>query len=524
MTHVKHCNHHSSFRIPRSALELLLLLHPKDAGAGIWLRATMGGGRPRSSVWTHFVAAKNAECKRCKEVITNAKVEKLERRILKYCAHWSARERSVYVDTAAQRSQRPGHRSSFDSTTASSAGDDGSSSESTPMTQEEFNKSVANYIYSSGLPLRTVEKPGFQTFSLKGLPAGLKVPSRQLVSGCLLFEAADEEVELFVEDMKDLPYIVLVIDGCTSVSHWKMMNYVIFGRNIKPVVWKIVVTEENSQTAEYIASVTMDVVNEVEHAFGKVGFVTGVMSDNVNAMQAACEILETKHGLICAGCGAHTLNLLLQDIAKLPTVKDVTEKAVRLATYFIFARKLIRAKFEKSPDDFVDDDLDKSLEHVRTIAARLNFSKEQQDAAYREATIFVNAKWDAIRKGEGLGCKSAPLEWWGLKRNKCPSLSQLARRVFSMPTSSAAAERSWSTYKYIHNKLRNRLLSDTAMKLVFVYNCRLAWNVIPDAVYDQSTLEDWSADKESGDEDFPGCDAERWQPEVQRNRHSGSDG
>ncbi|KAE9028846.1 hypothetical protein PR002_g10292 [Phytophthora rubi] len=62
------------------------------------------------------------------------------------------------------------------------------------------------------------------------------------------------------------------------------------------------------------------------------------------------------------------------------------------------------------------------------------------------------------------------------------------------------------------------------MKLVFVYNCRLAWNVIPDAVYDQSTLEDWSADKESGDEDFPGCDAERWQPEVQRNRHSGSDG
>ncbi|KAE9028845.1 hypothetical protein PR002_g10293 [Phytophthora rubi] len=237
------------------------------------------------------------------------------------------------------------------------------------MTQEEFNKSVANYIYSSGLPLRTVEKPGFQTFSLKGLPAGLKVPSRQLVSGCLLFEAADEEVELFVEDMKDLPYIVLVIDGCTSVSHWKMMNYVIFGRNIKPVVWKIVVTEENSQTAEYIASVTMDVVNEVEHAFGKVGFVTGVMSDNVNAMQAACEILETKHGLICAGCGAHTLNLLLQDIAKLPTVKDVTEKAVRLATYFIFARKLIRAKFEKVRKQIVQRQSGKAFNQTLSLPA-----------------------------------------------------------------------------------------------------------------------------------------------------------
>lgn len=59
-----------------------------------------------------------------------------------------------------------------------------------------------------------------------------------------------------------------------------------------------------------------------------------------------------------------------------------------------------------------------------------------------------------------------------------------------MPTSSAAAERSWSIYTFIHSKYRNKLLSDRAMKLLFVYNCRLARNTTPDAVYDQSTFED----------------------------------
>ncbi|EGZ24952.1 hypothetical protein PHYSODRAFT_421227, partial [Phytophthora sojae] len=50
-----------------------------------------------------------------------------------------------------------------------------------------------------------------------------------------------------------------------------------------------------------------------------------------------------------------------------------------------------------------------------------------------------------------------------------PALSELARRVLSMPTSSAAAERSWSIYTFIHSKYRNKLLSDRAMKLLFVY-------------------------------------------------------
>ena len=35
-----------------------------------------------------------------------------------------------------------------------------------------------------------------------------------------------------------------------------------------------------------------------------------------------------------------------------------------------------------------------------------------------------------------------------------------------------ASERNWSTYKFIHSKLRNRLVNDCAEKLVYIY-----WNI-----------------------------------------------
>ena len=73
--------------------------------------------------------------------------------------------------------------------------------------------------------------------------------------------------------------------------------------------------------------------------------------------------------------------------------------------------------------------------------------------------------------------------------------------IFTMPTSSAAAERSWSIHKYIHSKLRNRLLPETVLKLVFVYSNRMESDGIPAVVNDQDTLPDLSEEKDSEGED-----------------------
>jgi len=46
---------------------------------------------------------------------------------------------------------------------------------------------------------------------------------------------------------------------------------------------------------------------------------------------------------------------------------------------------------------------------------------------------------------------------------------ELSCRVLSIPTSSAAAERNWSNFGFIHNKLRARLNNDRVKKLVALY-------------------------------------------------------
>jgi hypothetical protein len=638
-------------------------------------------GRPSLAVWASFVVQKDPEttkktasCPRCNHVIANAKVEKLERHVLKHCPGWSVCERNEYLEGTGQRPSKTA-RVSIDSI-PSSVQSEASANSLGGMTQEEFNVSIANYIFRSGSSFRMVERPSFMEFALKGKP-GLTVQSRTVVSGRLLDDAFELEMKNLVELLGDIPYVAVAVDGCKAVDHQKKNNFVLVAPNMKPKLWTTVVTGSEAQSAEYITELILAVVDEVDAAVGRQGFVSGVITDNAKAMQASWEILEEERGLICAGCGAHTLNLLLQDICKLDLVKETMAKVTRVATYFLqrgrlharfeegrkavvrrrknkafnrtltlpmatrwysvynclvsviknreaivgvfedsefmeqYKRKLrkkttpttgkrkrsakavidnefqvvsgivedtalwsrgkqvmkllapiiekigllekdsssvgliyssfldllnhpvysepqglgdtassIKACIEdrwqflhtdamgiaflldpaKVPGAFIDNDCDKALGHIREVAERLGYSKGKQEAAFHEANVFLNTKWDWTpeqRRAEG---RTAPLEWWGKKRLKYPALFDLARRIFTMPTSSAAAERCWSIHKYIHSKLRNRLLSEAVRKLVFIYSNHAEGNGAANIESNQSPVEDWS-DQDSSDFD-----------------------
>lgn len=67
-----------------------------------------------------------------------------------------------------------------------------------------------------------------------------------------------------------------------------------------------------------------------------------------------------------------------------------------------------------------------------------------------------------------------PVSWW---KGICSSspLSKIAVRILSAPTTSAASERFFSKFSFIHTKLRNRLTTDRAGKLTYIsYN----WNLM----------------------------------------------
>ena len=66
--------------------------------------------------------------------------------------------------------------------------------------------------------------------------------------------------------------------------------------------------------------------------------------------------------------------------------------------------------------------------------------------------------------------KNPPLLTWGYYfAEKFPKLHLLARRLFAIPTSSAASERVWSVFSFIHSKKRCRLVNSRVMNLAKVY-------------------------------------------------------
>ncbi len=59
--------------------------------------------------------------------------------------------------------------------------------------------------------------------------------------------------------------------------------------------------------------------------------------------------------------------------------------------------------------------------------------------------------------------------WSQYGRKDYPLLSKVIAPLFTVPTSSAAAERVWSIFTWIHSKKRNRLAMDKVEKLVYIY-------------------------------------------------------
>ena len=69
---------------------------------------------------------------------------------------------------------------------------------------------------------------------------------------------------------------------------------------------------------------------------------------------------------------------------------------------------------------------------------------------------------------------TSPASWWSMFGSDTPTLQRAAMRLLSQCVSSSGCERNWSTFAFIHTKLRNRMGHKKLHKLVFVnYNLRL---------------------------------------------------
>ncbi|EGZ27068.1 hypothetical protein PHYSODRAFT_391309, partial [Phytophthora sojae] len=125
----------------------------------------------------------------------------------------------------------------------------------------------------------------------------------------------------------------------------------------------------------------------------------------------------------------------------------------------------------KSTDDFEGDDLDNAVDACVDLATRVGLPSNVSPNAVRRAVMaFIRVKKSWTAEDHEKNARDTPLDWWLVKVNKFPLLHALATRVLSIPTSSAASERSWSVHSFIRTKRRNRLKPDRMEKLPYLYS------------------------------------------------------
>ena len=87
------------------------------------------------------------------------------------------------------------------------------------------------------------------------------------------------------------------------------------------------------------------------------------------------------------------------------------------------------------------------------------------------------------RRKETIFKMNARNYWNIIGRDKNPALYEIAKPINEMICSSATAERAWSTFRFIHSRLRNRLTNERDEKLVFLYTNRVLMDTNDKAEY-----------------------------------------
>ena len=109
-------------------------------------------------------------------------------------------------------------------------------------------------------------------------------------------------------------------------EHWT--NYLI--TTPRPVFFSAHQTGEISQTGENIAEDIDKIISQIDYSK-----LSAIITDNATSMKKAWRILEIKYPeIIFLGCIAHSLNLLIGDIMKIPWADDIIKNGKKIVRYF----------------------------------------------------------------------------------------------------------------------------------------------------------------------------------------------
>ncbi|KAK3193782.1 hypothetical protein Dsin_025092 [Dipteronia sinensis] len=205
--------------------------------------------------------------------------------------------------------------------------------------------------------------------------------------------------------------------------------------------------------------------------------VVQVVTDNASNNMAAAKMLKVKMpSIFWSSCATHTINLMLEDIGKLPKFKNTLEEA-KSFTIFIYAHHTTLAfmrTFTRKRDivrpgvtstDWEKFKWSKSVKGkaaYNTVLSTVFWNEILYPDDLEKQNIFVNIEFGKYLNKEGpfrrplalKGCEKNdefynPVTWWTNYGSDTPNLQTIAKRILSLTASSSGCERNWSTFEGI---------------------------------------------------------------------------
>ncbi|CAG8584884.1 18644_t:CDS:2, partial [Gigaspora rosea] len=285
--------------------------------------------------------------------------------------------------------------------------------------QKLLELEFARSIFQCGLFLSLPKMEPIKKLWKKARPA-FRLPSRKKLSTNLLnkiYNETKKNAETLINNSKNL---CLVSDGWSNLvqEHWT--NYIL--TTPKPVFYTAHPTNEIRQNSETIAY-------NLEKIITKGSLATCFNSLVRNQLALKLAIIELAHD-------NHTA---------LPYAVSETINCenfwVDIESLLIVLDKLVA----------VEKNLSTVMPVAHLLDPRYCGRKLPANGMSTISTFIQNLAWNAVNEVDLVA-------WWkGNFKESLPELCNVASRILTIPSSSAAAERNWSNFSYIHDKKRSRL-------------------------------------------------------------------
>ncbi|CAN6244021.1 unnamed protein product [Urochloa humidicola] len=201
------------------------------------------------------------------------------------------------------------------------------------VAKDQLGQAWAKWFQANDVPGRKADCPYFRSAVMltQQFGEGVPIPRGKEIDGRYLdINFADMEAHMaeFKDDWKDYG-VSIMCDSWTGPTMMSVINFMICC-NGRMFFHKSVDATGLIQNADYILEILLKVVADEVGAKNVVQIVT----DNGSNYKKACQQLIAIYPTITwQPCSAHTINLMLKDIARFPDVEEVVESAKRICRF-----------------------------------------------------------------------------------------------------------------------------------------------------------------------------------------------